>query len=55
MHFFGNGLALGLGERWVLFIEAVEFAIVFLDFFLAESVDDFGSWVHTFVGDRGCV
>lgn len=51
MGFFGKGFALGLRERWALIDEAVEFAVVFLDFFLAEGVDDFGSWVHALVGE----
>lgn len=51
MGFFQKGLALRLGERWVLLVEAVEFAVVFLELLLAESVDDFGSWVDAFVGE----
>ncbi len=31
--------------------EAVQFAVVFLDLFLAEEVDDFGSWVHALVNE----
>lgn len=46
--FFGEGFLLGMGGRWVgvLVGEALELAIVLLDFFLAESVDDLGSGVH---------
>ena len=31
---------------------ALEFAVVFLDLFLAEGVDDFGGWVvHALLGE----
>jgi len=53
MGFFGQGLFLGLRERrrWIRPREAVELAVVFLDFFFADGVDDLGSWVDTFLGE----
>ena len=51
MGLFGEGLGFSVGERWVLKCETVEFAVVFLELLLAESVDDFGSWVDAFVDE----
>ena len=49
MGFFSESFLLRMGERWVrrsLVSEVLEFAIVLLDFFLAECVDDLRSRVH---------
>lgn len=54
MGFFGRqGLFLGLRERlrWIRLREAVELAVVFLDFFFTDGVDDLASWVDTFLGE----
>ena len=49
MGFFSESFLLRMGERWVrrsLVNKALEFTIVFLDFFLAKCVDDLRSRVH---------